>query len=282
MNWCIALVFCQVFHSLNLFYYCLIKFISAGQTLFGNVYIVISGATDGSIAFWDLTGNIEAFMKRLSSLHQEMFIDFQKRPRTGRGSQGGRWRRSLSTVTQGQSSKDLITKKDGDDTILSIQNQVPCKGSSKADISEADTVCSEPVCCASSELVLTSDNSSSKMSEIRPIHVLTNVHQSGVNCLHVAAVNSAECVNNCFLYHVISGGDDQALQCLTFDLSFLSESPISEIMESESESMKRFILHSEDCNRKYMVRFLRSHKIASAHSSAIKGKRKEIFMIFHF
>ncbi|XP_022998382.1 WD repeat-containing protein 6 isoform X2 [Cucurbita maxima] len=243
----------------------------AGQTLFGNVYIVISGATDGSIAFWDLTGNIEAFMKRLSSLHQAMFIDFQKRPRTGRGSQGGRWRRSLSTVTQGQSSKDLITKKDGDNTILSIQNQVPCKGSSKADISEADTVCSEPVCCASSELVLTSGNSSSKMSEIRPIHVLTNVHQSGVNCLHVAAVNSPECVNNCFLYHVISGGDDQALQCLTFDLSFLSESPISEIMESESGSMKRFILHSEDCNRKYMVRFLRSLKIASAHSSAIKG-----------
>ncbi|KAG6606915.1 WD repeat-containing protein 6, partial [Cucurbita argyrosperma subsp. sororia] len=236
----------------------------AGQTLFGNAYIVISGATDGSIAFWDLTGNIEAFMKRLSSLHQEMFIDFQKRPRTGRGSQGGRWRRSLSTVTQGQSSKDLINKKDGDNTILSIQDQAPCKGSSKVDISEAD-------CCASSELVLTSGNSSSKMSEIRPIHVLTNVHQSGVNCLHVAAVNSAECVNNCFLYHVISGGDDQALQCLTFDLSFLSESPISEIMESESESMKRFILHSEDCNRKYMIRFLRSHKIASAHSSAIKG-----------
>lgn len=246
--------------------------------MLGNVYIVISGATDGSIAFWDLTGNIEAFMKRLSSLHQEMFIDFQKRPRTGRGSQGGRWRRSLSTVTKGRPSKDLVTKKDGNDINLSIQNQVPCESSSKVDISEANTTCSEPVCSTSSELILSTGDSSSEMSEIRPIHVLTNVHQSGVNCLHVAAANSSECVNNCFLYNVISGGDDQALQCLTFDFSLLSESPISEIMESESESMKRFIFHSEDCNRKYMVRFLRSHKIASAHSSAIKGKRSLIIL----
>ncbi|XP_022934499.1 uncharacterized protein LOC111441655 isoform X2 [Cucurbita moschata] len=242
-----------------------------GETLAGNVYIVISGATDGSIAFWDLTGTIEVFMKRLSTLHQEMFIDFQKRPRTGRGSQGGRRRRSLSAVTKGRPIKDLVTKKGADNANLSIKNQDPCKSSSKVDISIADTACSQPVCSTSSELILSTSNSSSETSEIQPIHVLTNVHQSGVNCLHVAAVNGSECVNNSFLYHVISGGDDQALHCLTFDLSLLSESPSSEIMESESECIKRFILQSEDCNHKYMVRFLRSHKIASAHSSAIKG-----------
>ncbi|XP_038903665.1 uncharacterized protein LOC120090197 isoform X2 [Benincasa hispida] len=242
-----------------------------GETLVGNVYIVISGATDGSIAFWDLTGNIEAFMKRFSSLHQEMFIDFQKRPRTGRGSQGGRWRRSLSTVTKGRPSKDLVTKKGGDDTNSSMQNQVPFESSSKVDISEANIVGSQPVCFTSSELILSTGNSSSEMCEIQPIHVLTNVHQSGVNCLHVAAVNNSECVNNYCLYRVISGGDDQALQCHTIDLSVLSESPISEIIESESECGKKFIFHSEDHNHKYMVRFLSSHKIASAHSSAIKG-----------
>lgn len=236
----------------------------------GNVYIVISGATDGSIAFWDLTGNIEAFMKRLSSLHQEMFIDFQKRPRTGRGSQGGRWRRSLGSVTKGRLRKD--SKKGGDDTNVSIQNEVPHESSSRVDISEANTACSEPVCSTSSELVLSSGDSSSEMCEIRPIYVLSNVHQSGVNSLHVSAVNSSKRVNNCFTYHLITGGDDQALQCLTFDLSLLSESPISEIVEPESESMKRCIFQSQDCNHKYMVRFLSSHKIASAHSSAIKGK----------
>lgn len=212
-------------------------------------------------------------MKRLSSLHQEMFIDFQKRPRTGRGSQGGRRRRSLSTVTKGRPSKDLVTKKGEDDTNLSTQNQVPRESSSKVDISEANTTCPQPVCCTSSELILSTSNSSSELCEIQPIHVLTNAHQSGVNCLHVAAVNSSECVSNCCLYRVISGGDDQALQCLTFDLSVLSESPISEIMESESECAKKFIFHSEDYNHKYMARFLSSHKIASAHSSAIKGKR---------
>ena len=261
--------------SFFFFFFChfLIKFISVGETLAGNVYIVISGATDGSIAFWDLTGTIEVFMKRLSTLHQETFIDFQKRPRTGRGSQGGRRRRSLSTVTKGRPIKDLVTKKGADNANLSIKNQDPYESSSKVDISIADTACSQPVCSTSSELILSTSNSSSETSEIQPIHVLTNVHQSGVNCLHVAAVNGSECVNNCFLYHVISGGDDQALHCLTFDLSLLSESPSSEIMESESECIKRFILQSEDCNHKYMVRFLRSHKIASAHSSAIKGKR---------
>ncbi|XP_008447447.2 uncharacterized protein LOC103489892 isoform X1 [Cucumis melo] len=241
-----------------------------GETLLGNVYIVISGATDGSIAFWDLTGNIEAFMKRLSSLHQEMFIDFQKRPRTGRGSQGGRRRTTLSTVTKDRSSKKLVTKKGEDDTNSSIQNQVPCESSSKVDISEANTAGSQPDCSTSSELILSTSNSSSELCDIQPIHVVTNAHQSGVNCLHVAAVNSSECVNNCYLYHVISGGDDQALQCLTFDLSLLSESPSSEKKESESECAK-FIFHSEDHNHKYLARFLRPHKIESAHSSAIKG-----------
>lgn len=255
----------------------LIKFISGGETLLGNVYIVISGATDGSIAFWDLTGNIEAFMKRLSSLHQEMFIDFQKRPRTGRGSQGGRRRTTLSTVTKDRSSKKLVTKKGEDDTNSSIQNQVPCESSSKVDISEANTAGSQPDCSTSSELILSTSNSSSELCDIQPIHVVTNAHQSGVNCLHVAAVNSSECVNNRYLYHVISGGDDQALQCLTFDLSLLSESPSSEKKESESECAK-FIFHSEDHNHKYLARFLRPHKIESAHSSAIKGKRSPIIL----
>lgn len=211
-------------------------------------------------------------MKHLSSLHRDMFIDFQKRPRTGRGSQGGRWRRSLSSVTKNRPNKKLGSKKGEEDTNLSIQNQAPSESSSNLDSSKANTACSEPVSSTPSELVLCTSYSSSEMSEIRSIHVLTNVHQSGVNCLHVAAANSSECDNHSSMYHVISGGDDQALQCFTFDLSLLSESPISEIMESQSGSTKSFIFHSQDCNHKYMVRFLSSHKIASAHSSAIKGK----------
>ena len=86
---------------------------------------MISGATDGSIAFWDLTGSIEAFMQRVSTLHVEKFIDCQKRPRTGRGSQGGRWWRSLSSsLSKRRVGSGLVTTKGGDGTNHNKLNHV--------------------------------------------------------------------------------------------------------------------------------------------------------------
>lgn len=169
-----------------------------------NVYLVISGSTDGSMAFWDLTQSVEAFIQQLSTLHIENYIDPQKRPRTGRGSQGGRWWKSLR--------RNVSKQTPAGDSVVDPENGT---------------------------LEDRNDDLSCEICEIRPVHVLTNVHQSGINCLHV----SEDCQSSGFVYKVISGGDDQALHYLGFDLQ------------------------SED----YRIRFLYQERVASAHSSAVKG-----------
>uniref|UniRef100_A0A453JDB9 Uncharacterized protein n=1 Tax=Aegilops tauschii subsp. strangulata TaxID=200361 RepID=A0A453JDB9_AEGTS len=65
-----------------------------GDAYNGDRYIIVSGSTDGSITLWDLTDTIHGFMELVSETKPHMVIDCQKRPKTGRGSQGGRrrWR----------------------------------------------------------------------------------------------------------------------------------------------------------------------------------------------
>ncbi|KAM1827142.1 hypothetical protein ACFX13_026409 [Malus domestica] len=150
----------------------------------GSMYILISGATDGSIAFWDLTKSIQAFVQIVSVLDVGKFIDCPKRPQTGRGSQGGR------------------------------------------------TVSSQAIDTASE---VNAYDSSSDIYEISPLAVFENIHQSGVNSLHVSGVEGCRSPEIGFLYNLISGGDDQALSCLTFEL------------------------------------FVNHDKVPSAHSSVVKG-----------
>ncbi|KAL4572190.1 hypothetical protein LXL04_018959 [Taraxacum kok-saghyz] len=173
-----------------------------------SVYIVISGSTDGSIAFWDVTETVETFMRKVEDCKEDC-NKFQTRPCTGRGSQGGRRRwRTLD--------KDI---------------QDPISSSSSLDLG----------CCTSQEII----------DMIRPLHVVKNVHQSGVNCLHVSDVRRCESSFSC---NLISGGDDQALHSLTFDVMGMGMGNHSSLLEN-----------------KYQIVFSDPDKIASAHSSAVKG-----------
>ena len=283
---------------------------------------MISGATDGSIAFWDLTGSIEAFMQRVSTLHVEKFIDCQKRPRTGRGSQGGRWWRSLSSsLSKRRVGSGLVTTKGGDGTNLNKLNHVASgtellindSESSAVACSQAttslqlevntddsssetceirplrvlnnvhhDSESSAPACSqatASLQSEVNRDDSSSEIYEIRPLHVLNNVHLSGVNCLHVSDIKDCQSSLGGFLFNIISGGDDQALNYLRFELFLLATVTDDEFVTpdirnsiSGPEITRPFVTYGENQNKNYAIKFLYHEKIASAHSSAVKGK----------
>lgn len=235
---------------------------------------MIGGSTDGSIAFWDLTESVEAFMLWVSTLHLDKSNDCQRRPRTGRGSQGGRWWKALS----GSASKKVpgggsVTLKAEDELDELLVNPVAC-GVSSNSIGSGDckTASYNSSCTVSLESEVHTDDSSFKVCEIWALHVLKNIHQSGVNCLHVSEIKYSHGV----LYNVISGGDDQALHCLRFDFVLISRStdfqnnaPAIINPITESHSMKNFIHNSR--TQHYRIRFLCQDRIASAHSSAVKG-----------
>ena len=250
------------------------------------MYIVISGATDGSIAFWDLTGSIEAFMRRVSTLPVEKFIDCQKRPRTGRGSQGGRWWRSLSSgLSKRRAASGSVTPKAGDGKNHNMLNHV-ANGTEllKNDSESSAAACSQAT--TSLQLEVYTDDSSSEICEIRPLHVLNNVHQSGVNCLHVSDIQDCQSSPGGFLFNIISGGDDHALYYLRFELSPLATVTDNKIMTpevrnsiSEPESTRPYVTYKNQ-NKNYEIKFLYNEKIASAHSSAVKGKTKILKLEF--
>ncbi|ESQ46931.1 hypothetical protein EUTSA_v10027621mg [Eutrema salsugineum] len=224
------------------------------HTASSDVYLLISGATDGSIAFWDVTKCVEAFVKQVSSLHIEKFIDCQKRPRTGRGSQGGRkWKllgANISKRTQDDSSSNSVSEEAAEEdpaTSLELTNDIP-QGNDRND----------------------SADSPPEISEIKPSHVIKNAHQSGVNCLHVSRSSSSPSHGNGLMFNMISGGDDQALHCLSFNiLTSSSNSPAN-----KSNTM--------DQNRtpSYSIRLTDRGGIGSAHSSAIKGVWMDVKWIF--
>nr|GEV10944.1 hypothetical protein [Tanacetum cinerariifolium] len=88
--------------------------------------------------------------------------------------------------------------------------------------------------------------SSQEIDMMQHLHVLKNAHQSGVNCLHVSDARNNE---SCFSCYVVSGGDDQALHGFCFNVTSSDKST----------------------SEKYQIVFSHPDKIASAHSSAVKG-----------
>ncbi|KAM2685571.1 hypothetical protein FF1_047268 [Malus domestica] len=240
----------------------------------GCLYILISGATDGSIAFWDLTRSIQAFMQLVSVLDVAKFIDCQKRPRTGRGSQGGRqWRSLGSSMSKNRLGTGSTTVKAGEETKCNLPNHIVDGMTSMQNDNESRTVSSQADDTASE---VNASDSSSDICEISPLVVFKTIHQSGVNSLHVSDVEGCRSPEIGFLYNLISGGDDQALSCLTFELSVSasntgSENRALEITNSVTElgSTKKIIHSSQDKN--YWIRFLNHDKVPSAHSSAVKG-----------
>ncbi|KAL5700386.1 hypothetical protein ACHQM5_025834 [Ranunculus cassubicifolius] len=197
----------------------------------GCAYILISGSTDGSITFWDMTESVQRFMERLSEVQPQSYIDSQKRPRTGRGSQGGRWWRTLH---------NRLAKSDSEGVMGSIDS-----GNTKSEEDKAD--------------------SSLEICNVEPFHVLNSVHQSGVNCLHVSSKGGCDSVSS--TYCVLSGGDDQALTCLTLDLSLenICDGPVH---QSCDKSVKVCVNNEK---RHCRTKSLSHDRIISAHSSAIKG-----------
>lgn len=228
----------------------------------GNVYVVISGATDGSIAFWDLTESVEAFMRRLSNIHLEKFMDCQKRPRTGRGSQGGRWWRSLSKIAcKEQPINDPVTAKAIKELNRKLTGGVACGSSSS-------------MLDASPELDSNAANSSFEIIEVNPFHVLNGVHQSGVNCLHVCETKHGQSSDGRFLYQLVSGGDDQALHLLKFEVLVQPPVQVPDVPNSDIRNsilVEEFLLDEQNQKTKCTIEFISQEKIASAHNSAVKG-----------
>ncbi|KAJ4844773.1 hypothetical protein Tsubulata_003478 [Turnera subulata] len=266
----------------------------------GNAYIVIGGATDGSISFWDLTDSVENFVNQLSALNLESLGNCQKRPRTGRGSQGGRlWKSlgrscskkgsSIGTVTleaEERTNSDLVNGDHGrSGTVSGVEScstEMMNNGSCETEIINAAISCSETCSKAvhdsSLDTAVHGIGSLGGRCEIQPLYVFNNVHQSGVNCLHVSSVPSSQGSDTGFVFRVVSGGDDQALHCFEFELSPVSTSINPNIVSPDggcifgnSESVKNSFRCSQSQNKNLRLRFLHRDRVASAHSSAIKG-----------
>ncbi|GLT50571.1 hypothetical protein SLA2020_240490 [Shorea laevis] len=249
---------------------------SEDKTKIGSMYIVISGATDGSIAFWDITKSVEAFFQWTSILHAEKFIDCQKRPRTGRGSQGGRQWKSLNRIVSEKGfGGNSATKKAGDEDDSKLLHATCGISTKLLDQESSMTDC--PQAANGALIGMENINSSPEICEVRPIHVMKNVHQSGVNCLHVSEMDCQSSGYD-FLFNVVSGGDDQALHCLRFCLSLLSRDLDSQIWYPErtkstieTENTQKFTHYSQNQTHSYQIVFFNHHRITSAHSSAVKG-----------
>lgn len=250
----------------------------------GNMYLVVSGSTDGSITFWDLTETVECFMHRISIVQPEKVIDCQRRPRTGRGSQGGRQWRSLT----GQPSKNILP-----DAIETIHTSEDRNGQDVASSVHGSSLENDPIHLPgtysqnsdTNNLTMPemqTDDSLNRVPEVQPLHVLNSVHQSGVNCLHVSDAKDGLHLESESVYHVLSGGDDQALHCLSFNLVMLMENceygPRHSINTNETlagtvrePTGASNAWHCSFGGWKSKFRILFQDRIASAHSSAVKG-----------
>ncbi|KAL5060748.1 hypothetical protein RYX36_032352 [Vicia faba] len=246
----------------------------------GNAYIVISGSTDGCVTFWDLTDSVEAFMQRVSVCDVEKLFDCQKRPRTGRGSQGGRqWRFFSRGLSKKRQDNNLVTSKpkNKDRSINSTTHETSSVPNKSED---SNMVCSQAMHTASPELENKADNSSAEICEIQPLHILKNVHQSGVNCLHVSEIKGGPNNGSSRMYSIVSGGDDQSLHHLVVELSPKATNfdgiltPDITHLATELDYVKDFQNQSKDFqnqSRSYEIRFLNSENFPSAHSSSVKG-----------
>ncbi|XP_019422178.1 PREDICTED: uncharacterized protein LOC109331864 [Lupinus angustifolius] len=237
----------------------------------GNIYIVISGSTDGSVAFWDLTGSVEAFMQRVSVYDVEKFFDCQKRPRTGRGSQGGRlWRSLRSDLRKKKQGSGLVTSKSkSKDKTKSITCATHGSPPTPNDSEDSKMVSSQAMDTASPESEIKTDNSSVEVCEIQPLRHMQNIHQSGVNCLHVSEIKGGHTTDSCHVYSIISGGDDQALNHLIVEFSLKSTNLSSEVMAPDITHLVSEPENEKDIN--YQIRFLIHENIPSAHSASVKG-----------
>ncbi|KAK1292231.1 hypothetical protein QJS10_CPB17g00897 [Acorus calamus] len=206
-------------------------------------------------------------------------IDCRRRPQTGRGSQGGRWRRSLNN----QSPSTVLgtamnTEENKADTNENDPDKIASGASSKLGSAEINTT------TASKAMNTNNFFASTEIHEIRPTHIINSFHQSGVNCLHVSEIKDGRDSRSKSTYCVLSGGDDQAIHCVGFYFERQTKnfevnhqtSDVRENMHAETVSQSPESGcngNSSLCgsNKEHRVRVLYCNKIAAAHSSAVKG-----------
>ncbi|XP_011079487.1 uncharacterized protein LOC105162994 [Sesamum indicum] len=257
---------------------------SNGNIQTGSLYLAITGSTDGSIGIWDLTKCVENFMRQISGLQMENCMELQKRPRTGRGSQGGRWWRSIGSHSAKKKphNSDLIGKTqtglyyvgrtESDNKMENhVQGTFETSLSGKSNAQVPFQVDNQ----ASFVSVRKKDDLSPEASVLVAMHVLGNVHQSGVNCLNVSDVQDLRSADSRFSFYVISGGDDQAINCLRCDLKI---NPVLETCPNMSMKIHCTTLPVAANNynghcliKNHQMQFYNVDKIISAHSSAVKG-----------
>ncbi|KAL3652969.1 hypothetical protein CASFOL_002650 [Castilleja foliolosa] len=226
-----------------------------GNIQIGYVYLAITGSTDGSIAIWDLTESVESFMRQTSSLQIDKCTEFKKRPLTGRGSQGGRWWRSIDSHNAKKKPAHNILLETSPTSLVSVENKDSGNEIKNHVCKTSETSVSGNICNQDSlALGRKKDDLSSERSVLVALHVFDNVHQSGVNCLSVMDIKGLRLSDSRFSFYVVSGGDDQAINCLRCDLQ-----------------LKQTHCTVQPVSMNPQMQFLCVDKIISAHSSAVKG-----------
>ncbi|XP_048532945.1 uncharacterized protein LOC125511579 [Triticum urartu] len=219
-----------------------------GDVYNGDRYIIVSGSTDGSITLWDLTDTIHGFMQLVSETKPHMVIDCQKRPKTGRGSQGGRRRwRPLANSS---------VKKGNEQALLPSENNLSSSRAAAESPHETSGVAETEAIKNTEDTV--SSTQSCDIPELQPLQMFSGVHQSGVNCLHVSEMEQRSSSAPGLFYCIVSGGDDQAVQCFVFTLG-----PPQGCSTNTSN-----IISPPD---KGGFQILGQHTVPSAHGSAVKG-----------
>eukprot|EP00250_Pteridium_aquilinum_P022674 c2553_g1_i1 orf=96-4151(+) len=204
-------------------------------------YMVFSGATDGSIALWDVTDIV------MDHCHQQSGQGCEKvfRPPSGRGSQGGRRRWKLSRRQEGD-QRELVNETNNVEITLLDK----CMTVEEA-LSHSKLNCNSDV---ESEWAV--DHAKKRIPyphTLKPDFLLPCAHQSGVNSLFVSTVKGEEHAHqNNRTCVVVSGGDDQALHVAIFTVDEKNDSVVCLVKES----------------------------ILSAHSSAIKGVWTDGSLVF--
>ena len=251
----------------------------------GSFYMAITGSTDGSIAIWDLTESVENFMRQIAGLQMENCLDFQKRPRTGRGSQGGRWWRSIDTKKPKKRPVNCKLREKGSNLSVSARRT---ESSKEKDDHLHETSETSMFKQSDDHVPLKVDDQSSLVSErktdtlspqisvVEAMQVFDNIHQSGVNCLFVSEIKNQRLNDSLSTFYIVSGGDDQAINCLRCDFE------LDPMMKSQNTNTNTNIhfnskpVATNNCNQHFRIQNHQMQvtyldKSISAHSSAVKG-----------
>ncbi|KAL3689810.1 hypothetical protein R1sor_016119 [Riccia sorocarpa] len=223
-----------------------------------DTYLVLTGATNGNIALWDLTTTVIKHMNSGEALGVQEAVSSVLRPLTGRGSQGGRRRKTREELKLVKKSEAQLVKKPeceapkSDSEVSTLTNSISTYDSSETQGQDTTAAMEKDP----------------RIPALSLIQEIQGAHQSGVNCMSVARLQQAADNSSCaeLVYIVISGGDDQAIHLAAVRL-VTSPYPLS----ADSEGKRKFEDTLQRTEQFLDLKFLSHRKIPCAHSSAVKG-----------